>query len=141
MVNLPRKIFSKCTPLCWLPTGHLVCYRLGKIIILEEDRVKRTFSVFPQRKESLYARIRALNRLLRLGIRASIALDDSAIIVSIGSKVYEINVLNGQISDGFSCEKGVRPLIISNIKDVAGFEDALPILVVHIISELVRFHG
>lgn len=68
---------------------------------------------------------RLLTRLFRFGIRAAVALDDTHAILSIGNRLYEINVESGVITEGWFCGEGIRPLIMTIVKDIRGVADGV----------------
>lgn len=111
------------TPLCFLPNGKLVCYRLGRISILDDGKIERTFKVFFSFKEQFLGRFRLLFRFLRLGIRAAIAIDNESIIISIGNMIYELNLETARLSRGFYCGNGIRPLIFTEVKNLSTIKD------------------
>lgn len=88
---------------------------------LVESRIPTHISI----KERYLGKIGYLNRFLRLGIRVSIALDDKKIVYLKANKLYELNLTNHVISNGFSCEKGTRPLLFTKVKDIEGFDDGI----------------
>lgn len=120
-----KHISSCTTPLCFTPNGTLVCYRYGNIVTYENGMEIYRFRIQNMKKERILGHIKIVNRLLRLGVRACIALDDSQIILSIGSKLLEFNISCGEQSNGFQCEDGVRPLMFTLIKDIKTFEDGV----------------
>ena len=116
-------VFKRTTPLCFLPNGELVCFRDGSLLIINKDKVEKTIPMQHGFKENALARFKAVNRLLRLGIRTAIAMDDDHIIVSYGNIIKEVDLTNGHISKGYKCEQGTRPLIFTKVKGIKGFED------------------
>lgn len=116
---------SNCTPLCFTSSKKLIAYRLGEILIINDDKIERRYTVFKETKETVIGRFNYLYRLLRLGIRASIALDDNVILISKGNRIYEFNICNGEISNGYQCGAGIRPLIFSDIKNIKYIKDGI----------------
>lgn len=117
---------SNCiSPLCYLPSGKLVCYRWGKLIILEKGRIINTYSLFSNIIECWLGRINPFYRFLRLGIRAAIALDNDHILLSIGNMLYEYCFSEKKLSDGYSLVERIRPLIFTEIKNIKGFRDGI----------------
>ena len=64
-------------------------------------------------------------RLLRLGIRTALAIDKENVVLSVGNWLYELNLNTGLMSKGYFCGEGIRPLIITEVKGIQGFEDGL----------------
>ena len=85
------------SPLCFLPSGKLVCYKKGKILVLEEGRVIKTIPVFLSAKERVLGGCRYAYRLLRLGVRAALAVAEDKILLSVGNSVYELELSSGDI--------------------------------------------
>ena len=76
-------------------------------------------------KERLLGWYRYANRLFRFGIRAAIILENDYVIFSLGNKLYEVNLLERNISKGWYCGDGIRPLNFSEVKDIKGIEDGI----------------
>lgn len=120
-----RKIANIVTPLCFLPNGSLVCYRYGDLFIYQNDKIVAKYKLFSSYKERLLSRNNAINRLLRLGIRTAIALDNDNILISVNSTLYEYCFSKHRLSTGYQLPKGTRPLIFTKIKDIDGFSDGI----------------
>lgn len=120
------KIITKQTsPLCILPSGKLVYYKLGKICIWNGEIVEKEIKIINTFKERWMGRMKLLFRLLRLGVRAAIALNEDKIILSIGNYIYELDLLSGILSNGYFCGTGIRPLIFTRIEDIPSFENGI----------------
>lgn len=113
------------SPLCFLPSGRLVCYKKGKILILEEGRVVRTIPVFGSAKERVLGGCRYVYRLLRLGVRAALAVAEDKILLSVGNSIYELELSSGELSAGFFCGEGIRPLAFSDVRGLSGVDDGI----------------
>lgn len=113
------------SPLCFLPSVKLVCYRRGDVLIFEDGKVIKSFSVFHNKKELLLGRCRYLYRLLRLGVRAAWALDEENVLLSINNTIYELSLSSGELSTGYFCGDGIRPLIFTEVKDITSFDDGI----------------
>ncbi len=122
MLNNKIGYFS---PLCFLPSGKLVCYQYGDIVIFNEGHIEKRLRVFDTYKERFIGRFNLLYRLFRLGIRSAIALDEKNIIISIGNSLYELNIELGCLSGGYFCGKGIRPLSFSNLTGISNIEDGI----------------
>jgi hypothetical protein len=120
-----QKVGNQLAPLCMLPSGKLLCYRFGRIYLLNQGEIERSFSVFTSKKETLLGRSKWAYRLLRLGVRASIAIDEEHVILSVGNMLYELNLVDGQLSQGYFCGLGIRPLIFTEVKGIESFEDGI----------------
>ena len=113
------------TPLCFLPNGILVCYKYGMVVLLNEGKIIRAITIFHNLKERFLGRSSLLHRLLRLGVRASVAIDDESIIISIGNILYELDLTNGTLSDGYYCGEGIRPLVLTIVDGIQGFDNGI----------------
>ena len=122
MVN---RIKRNTSPLCFLPSGDLVCYQYGKLIILREEKQVATYSLFCSKKERWIGRINPLFRLMRLGVRAAEAIDDNRILLSIGNHLYEYDFDSQKLSEGYDLGAGIRPLIFTTVKGIEGFDDCV----------------
>ena len=120
-----RGIAKHTTPLCWLPCGKLVCYKEGCIVVYNGATIEDRFSIFKDKKERLLAKSNILYRGLRLGVRASIALSDEEILISKGSMLYELNLKSHSLSRGTSVGAGIRPLLYTHVKGIAGIDDGI----------------
>lgn len=120
-----RKLAKKTKPLCYLPCGNLVCYSYGKLIVFSENTIISEHNLFSNFKERHFWHSKLLIRLLRLGVRQAIAMDDDHIILSVKNEIYEYCFSTKQLSKGFVMNDRIRPLIFSVIKDVEGFDDGV----------------
>lgn len=119
------KLLKNTSPLCYMPDGRLVCYRHGRVIILRDGHEVTSFPYPVSVKERILGWNRYATRLFRFGIRAAIALDDNTVILSLGNRLYEMDLTIGHLSNGWNCGEGIRPLIFTEVKGVVGFEDGI----------------
>lgn len=113
------------TPLCFMPDGCLVCYQFGDILLFRDGSLRKRFSLFSHLKERLLGRSKLLYRLLRLGIRAALAIDDCHVLLSVGHSLYELDLETESLSEGCSCDENVRPLLFTSVHGIDGFDDAI----------------
>ena len=113
------------TPLCFLPSGALVCYQYGKLIILKNKEMRAEYPLLSNKKETFLGRIKPLFRLLRLGVRAAEPIDENRIVLSIGNHLYEYDFASQTLSACYFVGEGIRPLIFTTIKGITGFEDCI----------------
>lgn len=111
--------------LCFMPDGTLVCYRRGDVVLLDGDKEVRHIPLFPDRKERVLGGCNILYRLLRLGVRTAQPIDDTRIVISVGNMLYELNIISGELSKGYFCGEGIRPLLFTEVDAVSGFEDGI----------------
>ena len=124
-MNNVTQVGRQIAPLCYMPDGRLICYRHGDILVFRDEALLKQFSLFPNLKEKLVGRSRLLYRLLRLGIRAALAIDNQYILLSVGHRLYELDIETGFFSDGCPCDKDVRPLLFTHVQGIDGFDDGI----------------
>ena len=122
-MNTIKKNQNKTTPLCFLPNGRLVCYQRGRIRVLGGDEEVISFSIPMGSNERRLGWSKLAIRLLRLGVREAIALDNEHVLLSIGNTLNEVDLRTGKISNGWSCGDGIRPLRFSVVEGIGGFEE------------------
>lgn len=118
-------LYKHTTPLCFLPDGRLICYQHGDIFILENGQELQRFFLFKSFKKQTLGRIKLISRLLRLGVRAAEALDNSNVILSVGNMLYELDINSGELSKGYFCGEGIRPLVFTTVKNIEGVDDGI----------------
>lgn len=112
-------------PLCFLPDGQLLCYHKGKIIIMSETQEEKSIPIPIFARERFLGGFRLVTRLLRFGVRTAEALDEQHVILCLGGRLHELNIENGALTSGWQCVAGVRPLIMTTVRNVNGFEDGI----------------
>lgn len=118
-------IMPMTTPLCFMPDGRLLCYHLGRILLMQDNKVLDTYSLPVSKIEHFFGRSKILTRLLRLGVRAAEVVDAELAVLSIGNILFELNTKTGELSQGYFCGDRIRPLIFTRVKDIDGFDDGL----------------
>lgn len=114
-----------CSPLCFLPSGKLVCYKYGDILIFEQNILVKVIPLLGCFREKYLSRNKFLSRLLRIGVRSAIAIDEQTILLSLGKKIIELDLISGQASKGYDCERGVRPLSFSNVEQISSINEGI----------------
>ena len=74
---------NRLAPICFLPSGKLVCYKQGEILVYNGNTVEKRFTILRSRKEQVLGKCRYLYRLLRFGVRAAWAIDESHLLLSL----------------------------------------------------------
>ena len=100
-------------------------FQYGKLIILRDGEHIAAYPLFCSKKETLAGRFNPVFRLLRLGVRAAEPIDGDRILLSIGNHLYEYDFTTQKLSDGYYVGVGIRPLIFTAVKNIAGFEDCI----------------
>lgn len=120
-----RSVRRRTSPLCFLPDGRLLCYQNGRVLLLKGDAIEQSIRIPVSGKERWLGHFRYLSRLFRLGIRTSIALDTERVLMSRENVIQELNLCTGELSQGWSCGYGIRPLIFTKVKKIEGFDDGI----------------
>ncbi len=120
-----KKIAKRTIPLCYLPSGMLVCYKDGHILVYRDGDVCNDIIAFSDFKECVLGKNRFLSRLMRLGIRSAISLDENNVILSKGQSLYDFCLSEGKLSQGFTTTNKSRPLVFSNVSGIPGFDDGI----------------
>ena len=111
--------------MCYLRDGRLLCQSRDKLIILNEGIVEQEIAITTSRIEILFGKMRLTSRLFRTGFRAAIALDESRVVLSKRNTLYELDLSSNQLSQGWNCGEGLRPLIFTEVKNIVRFEDGI----------------
>lgn len=112
-------------PLCFLPSGRLVAYKRGKLSIFSGDTPEESYELFRSKKETVLGRSKWLTRLLRLGVKQAMALDEDHVILSVGNRIYEYCFSKRELSSGFVADGRIRPLYFTEIRNIPGFDDGV----------------
>lgn len=118
-------VLRHTSPLCFLPDGRLLCYQNGRVLLLKDGAKERSFRIPVSGKERWLGHSLYLFRLFRFGIRAAIALDNEHVLLSRGNVIQELNLATGELSQGWNCGEGIRPLIFTVVKDIKDFDDGI----------------
>ncbi|WP_138350700.1 hypothetical protein [Bacteroides eggerthii] len=116
---------NNITPLCFLPSGDLICYQYGKLIIIRDEKIITKYEIIRSKKERYIGRINLFFRLFRLGVRVAETIDDKRVLLNVGNHIYEYDFLTKKLSEGYYIGKGIRPLILTNVKNIKGFDDCI----------------
>lgn len=122
---MTEAVGNNTTPLCFMPDGTLLCYKQGNVLILKDGKEQNRHSLFQSWRESTLGSIKFVNRFMRLGVRATVAVDNANVILSVGNMLYELNIETGMLTNGFFCGNGIRPLIFSKVNGIEGIVDGI----------------
>lgn len=103
-----------------LSYSHSVLY----ISCLDTSKIIRKIKLSLGWKEKYLSRIKILHRILRLGVRNAIQLDDNNILLFVNKHFYEVDLSSGALTDGYFPKKGERALNIVEVNNICGFENA-----------------
>ena len=118
--------FSNNTiPLCFLPDGRLACYQRGSIVLFQDGKNTDRVLVFMSGKERLLGWNKPTTRLYRFGFRAAAAVDNGHIVLSRGNVLHELDLMSGELSNGWYCGEEIRPLVLSDVQGIEGFKDGI----------------
>lgn len=120
-----KYLIKNTIPLCFLPEGRLLCYCCGQLLVIREGFAEKSMPVMVNNKERLLGRSRLASRLFRFGVRTSIALDETHVVLNIGSRLVELDLETGTVSEGWCCGEGIRPLVMTQIRNINGFSDGV----------------
>lgn len=112
-------------PLCFMQDGRLLCHSQNRLAIYKDGVVEREIIIPTSSKERWLGSVKLTNRLLRIGFRAAVALDESHAILSKGNMLYELDLNGEKLSQGWHCGDGIRPLIFTKVKNIEGFDDGI----------------
>ena len=118
-------LYKRTTPLCFLPSGRLVAYFRGVVLIFEGKKVVKKISVFPSAKERILGCNRYLYRLLRMGVRTACSLNEENVLLSLKNSICELNLKSGILSDGYFCGEGVRPLVFTQVEGISTIDSGV----------------
>ncbi len=120
-------VLKNTFPICFLSKNKLLVYkRLGfQAIDLYSGQTENVLRPSTTLQERFLNRIPLLIRLLRKGVRVGMKVDDNLIIVLIDKTIYELDLQNKGISDGYTTPDNSRPLIFSKIDGINGFDDGI----------------
>ncbi len=114
-------------PLLFLHNGTLLAYKYSTLYILDSDilAVLRKLPLPLGWREKWLARIRIVFRILRLGVRNAVQIDEENVLLFVNKRFYEVNLRTGELTDGFVPPKGARVLNVTEVIGVEGFDDSL----------------
>ena len=66
-----------------------------------------------------------LSRMFRYGVNLGIQKDNNTSLIVFNKKIYNLDLVNYKIFESFDLKRGSRPLNITLIKDIDGFDDQI----------------
>jgi len=118
-------LLHNTTPLCFMPDNSLIYYHRGKVVLLKENKELNVIPVPITKKEWLLGWNLMATRLFRFGARSAIAIDNNHIVINIGNRLHEIDLIARTMTNGWHCGNGIRPLFLSEVTGIKGFNDGI----------------
>lgn len=114
-------------PVCFLSNSTLLLFKNSSFYILDltDRKISRLARFNTSISEAVFTRIPIISRILRKGIRCGIKVSEDLTVFVSGKKIYEININTGKISDGYITPDKSRPLVLSKIESIKGFDDGI----------------
>jgi len=121
------KIYNYFYPLCFLSTESLLLFKRDTFYILDipSSKYSKVGHVRLSLIEKLIYLCPILPRILRMGIRCSMKISNKLVLFVIKNTVYELNLHDRSISNGYSTADKSRPLAFSQITAISGFDDGI----------------
>ena len=120
-------ILKKYISLCLWDDNTIILSRINRIV--SYDAKSQTFAKiysFRINYRDIFAFLSPLlRRLFRVETRYAIKINPNVLLIVRNRKLYELNILTGQIDSELPLPRGSRPLNITKIKSLKGFEDGL----------------
>lgn len=119
------RIKKNTIPICFLPSGRLVCYSCGDVLVMEKDIVLHKISLSRKFKDRILGHCKYFFRFFRMGVRAAIAIDEHSLLLSMGNSIFELCLLTGKLSHGYFCGDGIRPLSFTEVRGLSTINDGI----------------
>lgn len=112
-------------PVCFLPSGSLVCYSKGSFLFFKNGIKYRSIKLEMSCAEKIKSSNNLFSRFFRVGVRAAEGLDEQSLIFSQGNMIYELNIETEKVSRGFFCGHGIRPLSFTSVIGINNINDGV----------------
>jgi len=122
---LYRKGLRRHFPLCFVSEDTICTYKSGNfyIVNIHNGRIEFLASFNIHSSELLLSKSKVLSRLFRTGVRYGKFISPRNILFVHNKIIYNLNIETKKITAEHNLLKGSRPLSISNIHHIEGFED------------------
>lgn len=112
-------------PLCFVNDVELLVGKNNKLYLynIENEKLELIFELQLDFLKKNISKIKLLYRLLRLGVRYAIPINEDNVLIVFNYQFYELNVRTKKIKQTFTLPRGNRPLSIANVVDIKGFDD------------------
>jgi hypothetical protein len=122
-----KTIYKSTFPVCFITHSTLLVYKKGLFSILDltDGSVQKIAKLKMSFKELLFNKIPLFSRIFRKGIRCGIKISEKKVLFVAGHGIFELDLQNNSISEGFFTADRSRPLVFSEIVGIAGFTDGI----------------
>lgn len=123
MINTLKATF----PVCFLSKNSLLIFRKGLFFIIDltSGKISKLIKTKTLITDILFMKLPLFQRIFRKGVRCGMKISEKLVLVLIGRKIFELDVINGQMSNGFITSDDSRPLNFTQIEGIIGFEDGI----------------
>jgi len=120
-------VYKNFYSVCFLSNETLLMFKRGAFYILDipSSKFKKIAQIQFSFKEKIVHTLPLMARIFRMGIRCGMKISDDIVLYVLKNKIYELNLTNGSISNGFSTHDKSRPLIFTQIKKLVGFDKGI----------------
>ncbi|HEX8576508.1 MAG TPA: hypothetical protein VF677_09460 [Flavobacterium sp.] len=121
------KNIKSTVPLCFINDTELLVSQNNKLFLYDIEKDKLVYIIDLQSTflKKAISKIKLLSRLLRLGVRYSIPITKNIILVVFNNRFFELNIIKKEVKETFVLPRGNRPLNITEVKNIKGFDDGL----------------
>jgi len=122
-----KTVLKNTFPVCFLSETTLLIFNKGRFQILDINTgdISKLVDFKMSLKERILTKTPLFTRVLRKGVRCGIKVTDEIILFVIDQRIYELDIKNLLISEGFTTSDKSRPLAFSKIEGVEGFNDGI----------------
>ena len=111
--------------ICHLNNGLILISRGHKIFSYNPKTLKTSF--LNKLPTPFYLKIisysKLLSRMFRYGVNLGLQKDESSVLLIFNKKIYNLDLDDNRIYESFNLKRGSRPLNITNITNIDGFDD------------------
>lgn len=122
-----KLLYKNTFPLCFISTSSLLIFKKNTFnnLDLSNGEISNIVCFKTSVKERILSKIPLVSRVLRKGIRCGIQASENLILFVVGQKIFELDINERSISNGFMASDKSRPLIFSKIEGVQKFTDGI----------------
>jgi len=122
-----RTFLRNTYPVCFLSKNVLLIFKRGhfRLLDLATGDISKLMTIRMSLKEMILLRIPFFIRIMRKGIRCGSKVAEDIIVFVIGHRIFEMDIKNKHISNGFTTSDKSRPLTFAKIEKVKGFKDGI----------------